>query len=217
MNKIRNKEEIPSYKSFVAARIKRNSCLQKLYEFLQSDTASQHACHTVCLDFSSAPGPPSRRRLNLHDLAMLLRSTTNERDELCGRLLIVEDLSKDVTETLGSLLSIDPLFFASHIDTFQIDISTPKPSTAILPSTIRSQNFLNLHYHRVVEFENLESKQVSLRDMNVPRKVKVLPRLKGINVGLVRHCCSTLKTKGKDGLWIGKIILIIMTQRLISV
>ena len=188
----------------MAARTQWNPCLRNLCRFLQNDTASQHACRIVCLEYSSVSGPPSRRSIDLDDLALLLRTTTKEKDDLCGRLLIVEDVSSDVVETLGSLLEIDPLFFASHIDTFQIDIATTRPSTVTLPSTMRSQNFLNLHYHRVIEIENLESKKILHRDMNVPRKVKILPRLQGSIIGLVRHCCSTLNTEGKDGHWIGK-------------
>ena len=188
----------------MAARTQWNPCLRNLCQFLQNDTASQRACRIVCLEFSSVSSSPSRRSIDLNDLALLLCTTTKERDDLCGRLLIVEDVSSDVVETLGSSLEIDPLFFASHIDTFQIDIATTRPSTVTLPSTMRSQNFLNLHYHRVIEFENLETKKILHRDMNVPRKVKILPRLQGRSIGLARHCCSTLKTEGKDGLWIGK-------------
>lgn len=204
MNQFRNEDQIKSYRSFVAARTQWNPCLKNLSEFLQDKTASQHTCHITSMEFSSASGPPSRRILDLDSLAQLLRNTAKEGNDLCGRLLIVEDLSNHVLETLGSLLNIDPLFFASHIDTFQIDIATTRPSTVTLPSTTRSQDFLNLHYHRVIEFEELESKQVLHRDMNVPRKVKILPRPKGYNIGLARHCCSILKTEGKDGLWLGK-------------
>ena len=194
-----------SYKSYVQARTQWNPCLKNLSKFLHDDTASQHLCHITSLEFSSASGPPSRRTLDLDSLALLLHRTAKENNDICDRILIVEDSSNHVLETLGSLLDIDPLFFASHIDTFQIDIATTRPSTVTLPSTLRSQNFLNLHYHRVAEFEDLESDQVLHRDMNVPRKVKILPRPKGMNIGLVRHCCSILKTQGRDGLWLGTI------------
>ena len=204
MIKTSNQDQSRSYKSFVAVRTQRVPCLQNLLEFLQNETASQHACRIACLELSSKSGPLSRRNLDLDDLKILLQNKTKERSDLCGRLLIVEDLSSDIVETLGSLLNIDPLFFASHIDTFQEDIATTRPSTATLPSSMMSQNFLNLPYQRVVEFESCKSRQVLLRDMNVPRKVAILPPLKGRYVGLVRHCCSILKTEGKDGLWLGK-------------
>ena len=203
MNQTRNDDRNMSYRSYVQARTQWNPCLKNLSKFLHDDTASQHPCHITSLEFSSASRAPSRRNLDLDSLVALLRRTAKEIDDICGRILIVEDSSSHVLETLGALLNIDPLFFASHIYTFQIDITTTRPSTVALPSTTRSQNFLNLHYHRVVEFEDLESSQVLHRDMNVPRKVKILPRPKGINIGLVRHCCSISKTQGRDGLWLG--------------
>ena len=203
MSEISKEDRSRSYRSFVAARTQWNPCLKNLSQFLHNDAAGQHTCNITSLDFSSASGSPSRRSLDLDSLAPLLCQTAKEKDDLCGRLLIVEDLSNHVLETLGSLLKIDPLFFASHVDTFQIDIATTRPSTVTLPSTTQSQNFLNLHYHRVVEFGSLESKQVLHRDMNIPRKVKILPRPKGSNIGLVRHCCSILKTEGRDGIWLG--------------
>lgn len=205
MNKPRNKNQSPSYKAFVAAQVQRKPCLQHLCEFLQNDTVNQRACRIFCSEFSSTSGPPSGRNLDLDGLTLMLRNTTKERDDLCGRLLIIEDLSGDVVETLGSLLDIDPLFFASHVDIFRPDVATIRPSKTTLPSTTRSQNFLNLHYHRVIQFESAETQKMLLRDMNVPRKVVILlPRLKRINVALVRHCCSILKTKSKDGLWLGE-------------
>ena len=205
MNQTHNDDQYLSYKSYVQARTQWNPCLKNLSSFLHDDNASRHLCRITSLEFSSASGAPSRRNLDLDSLTLLLRGTVKENDNIRGRILIVDDASSHVLETLGSLLNIDPLFFASHIDTFQIDISTTRPSTVTLPSTTRSQNFVNLHYHRVVEFENLESSQVLHRDMNVPRKVKILPRPQGMNIGLVRHCCSTLKTQGRDGLWLGMI------------
>lgn len=203
MNTDHNKDQIRSYKSFIAERAQQNPHLQDLHEFLQKDTVSQNAGHIVCLEFSTGNGLPNRRNLNLEGLKLLLGNEVKG-DDLCGRILIVEDISSDVVEKLGSLLNIDPLFFALHMNTSEIDITKTRIQTAVLPSTKRSHNFLNLQYHRVIEFENLRSEQTVFRDMNVPRKVKMLSQLKGINIGLARHCCSILRTKRKDGLWLGK-------------
>jgi hypothetical protein len=41
----------------------------------------------------------------------------NATNEPLLRVYIVEDLSRDLIEVLGSQLNIDPLFFASHVDT----------------------------------------------------------------------------------------------------
>ena len=203
MENPRLKNRIGSYKSLVAARTQRCPELRNLYEFLQTDSVDQRSCRIVCLEFSSAPGPPSRRSLDLNGLESILGAKAAGRDNLCGRLLIVEDMSNDIIETLGCLLDIDPFFFASHIDTFRIDMARTWPSMATLPSKTRAQNFLNLHYHRVVELESLVSTHALLRDMNVPRKVRILPNIKGTDIGLVRDCCSILNAETKDGLWLG--------------
>lgn len=74
--------------------------------------------HVTSLEFSSASEPSSRRSLDSDSLTLILRDGVKETNDLCGRLLIAEDLSADVVETLGSLLNIDPLFFVSHIEIF---------------------------------------------------------------------------------------------------
>lgn len=198
-----------SYRSFVAARTQWNAELRNLDELLQTDGGGQRSCQIVCLEFPSTAGPPNRRCLDRSSLASIISNEARGKLDLCGRLLIVEDISNDIIEILGSLLEIDPIFFASHIDTFQVDIARTRPSMAVLPSKIRTQDFLNLHYHRVIELESPDSTQALFRDMNVSRKVKVLSGFKGTNIGLVRHCTSILKTKGKNGLWLGKISFII--------
>ena len=203
MGKNCNGNQVRSYKSFVAERTQQNPHLENLHEFLQKDPTSQHACHIACLDFVSGDGPPSRRSLSLESLKSLLGGESKA-DNLCGRLLIIEDASSDVVEALGSLLNIDPLFFASHMDTAEIDIKKRRLQTAILPSTKRSQQFLNLQYHRAIEFENPIFDQSVSRNMNISRKVKILPSLKGITIGLARHCCSILRTDGEHGHWLGK-------------
>lgn len=204
MENPRHKDRFGSYKSFVATWAQRNPELKNLHEILQTDNVNQRSSRIVCLEFSSTPGLPSRQSLDRDSLAPLLGAETSGRDDLCGRLLIVEDISNDIIETLGYSLDIDPFFFASHVDTFQIGIARSRPSMGILPSRTRGQDFLHLHYHRVVELETPKSTGSLFRDMNVPRKIRILPNVKGTDIGLVRHCTSILKAKTKDGLWLGK-------------
>ena len=204
MNVTGSEKQSSSYRSYVGRRTRQDPHFKQLHEFLQNDTVSQHACRITCLEFFIGDGSPSRWGLDLDGLASLLNGEVRRRKSLCGRILLVEDVSNDAVEILGSRMNIDPLFFACHMDTSEIDISKTRLQTAILPSTRRCQNFLNLQYHRVLEFENLKSDQTIFRDMNVSRKVKILSQFKGINIGLARHCCSILKTEGKDGLWLGE-------------
>ncbi len=205
----RNMEAISSdnisepYSSFVTVYTKKDARLENLCQLLINSPASQYECDIRCLEFSGS-GDQKWRDFNLTELKNLLCGTSREADIVQGRLLIIEDVSKEVIELLGSSLRIDPLFFASHMDGSQADMATARASVATLPSSTRSRNFLNLHYHRVIEIEKIECKQSLYRAMNLTRKVKILPPLKGINIGLVRHCCSILSTINKDGSWLGQ-------------
>ena len=207
MNKSNSQSGYSSYRSLVVARMQQCPCLQNLLGFLENAGSSKYACRIISLEFSSSTALPYRRSLDLNELISLLCNEDKESGKLIGRLLIVEDLSNYVIEILGSLLNIDPMFFACHIDTFGDEVGITRPSTAMLPSTMVSQNFLNLQYHRVIELElgNLNSGHELYRDINVPRKVALLPQTKGRHLGLARHCCSILKTESKDGLWLGEI------------
>lgn len=149
-----DKKPYESYQAYVTARTRRNPCLQNLSDFLQSDKSRQRACQVDCLEFSSLSGVTIRKSLDLRSLASF---PNNKTKGIRGRLLIVEDLSIDVIETLGSALNLDPSFFASHIDVAQVDLlGSKRLCTATLPSKATSQNFLNLHYHRVLEFEHFQ-------------------------------------------------------------
>jgi len=192
------------YQSRVTAQCLRNPCLQNLSKFLSDDNSNPNACRIVCLEFSPAFATPRREDLDLREFTSLLDNEVQSGKEMQGRLLLIEDVSKDVIKVLGSRLDVDPFFFASHIDIPQPDIATTRPYTATLPSVTKSQNFLTLHYHRVLALEHTAIKDRLLRDNNAPRKLKILPSVKGLDIGLARHCCSILEAASKDGSWLGK-------------
>ena len=198
-----------SYKTLVARRTSPNPCLQDLSSFLSRKIVCQRAFRAVCMEFFTENRPPYSQRIDLNSLTSLLSNTRKGSNDCCGRILIIEDPCQDVVEILGSMLDIDPLFFASHIDTHEeINMTTARPSVTTLPSTARSQNFLNLHYQRVIQCDNPRPRQTLLRNMNLRRKVKMLPQTGGITIGLVRHCCSILETIGPDGLRLGMSVLL---------
>ena len=200
-------EEYP-YRSYVAAQTRSSPCLSNLSRFLESDASTRYDCRITSMEFTSESCTPSHQSLGMDDLAALLHNRTNRKSGLRGRIMIVEDLTRDVIEQLGSQLNIDPYFFASHLDVFQPDISTPRPYLSKLPSMARTRDSLFLHYHRVLEVDSLTCQSTLVQAMNVPRKVKLLPPTKGVSTGLARrigfarHCCSVLRTSGKDGLWL---------------
>ena len=160
-------------------------------------------CQIACLELFDSLPAPTQKGLTLNELTFLLQHEGQENPDLRGRILIVEDLTRDVIELLGSSLNIDPFFFASHIDVFLPEVATPRPYMAALPSVTSTQNFVNLHYHRVLTVDSTLKRTLN-QNSNVPRKVKILPPFEDTHIGLARHCCSILKTTAKDGLWLGK-------------
>ena len=199
----KNQADLYPYRSFVAAQTRLSPCLGHLLGFLSNESSTRYSCRIACLEFSTVSGAPTNKSLNMDDLASLLHCESNRNNDIQGRIVIVEDLTRDIVELLGSTLNIDPFFFANHIDVFQPDIATPRPYMARLPSKASAKDSLVLHYHRVLQFNSPTSERILVQAMNVPRKVKLLPNAKGARIGLARHCCSVLKTVGKDGLWIG--------------
>ena len=85
-----------TYQSSIAARTWRNPCLRTISKFLA--------------EFSSASHVPSSRDLDLESLARILRFEKKDKDSLEGRILIIEDLFKDIIQMLGSSLNTDLLF-----------------------------------------------------------------------------------------------------------
>lgn len=194
-----------SYINYVLAQSRQNPCLQNLCQFIHEDQ-SRHNCRIFCQNFSSRDVGPIQFGLNIRDLTNLInevKGNTNSNKSL-GCILIVEDLSRDVIEILGSAFDIDPLFFASHIYGPYVKISSPKASTSMLPSKIRNQNFLSLQYQRVLEFEDNPRDLRLFRDCNVPRRVTLLPPTKSKYIGLGQHCCSVMLTSTKDSTWLGE-------------
>jgi hypothetical protein len=126
---------------------------------------------------------------------------------LQGRILIIEDLTKDVVELLGSELHIDPLFFALHLHTAQKKgMRHQTPDQATLPSRCLSQDYLNISYHRAIMCDAVdESGGRFLRDTSIDRKLVFLPSTK---IGLAQHCASVIRIKQKGSFWIGKHILL---------
>ena len=203
MNAALDRDGSKSYKSYISRRIDQSPCLRNLSNFLNDRSTSKHDCRIACQKLPAESGAPRRLNVRHDDLQLLLQSNVRNED-IQGRLLVIEDLSPKIIEILGSLLNIDPLFFAVHLDVHRPTMASTRPSMALLPSRAQSQDFLNLHYHRVLEHsENPASSRSLLRDMNIERKVVILPQVQGVHVGLVRHCCSVLKTTGQDGLWLG--------------
>ena len=143
-----------SYQSYIAAQTRRNSCLQNLFKFLIDNSRSGRSCRITCLEFSSVSHVSNSKNLDLNGLANLLHNQAKKNDRLRERILIIEDLFKDIIQMLDSNLNIDSFFFAFHINASHSEIVTTRSYMTILSLAVKSQNFLTLHYHRALEFKH---------------------------------------------------------------
>lgn len=192
------------YESYVSAQCQKHPCLSGLSRFMSEPDYAQRPCRISSLEFGYDRAYPSSRSLELHELqAAVTQDVVNRRADILGRVVIIEDLSPEIVKMLGSCLHIDPLFFASHLNTPDRDIARQTPDLATRPSRMRHERFIHIQYHRMVVLQNgarLSAKK--LRDMNVGRKVVQLPSIRGTYVAVVQHGCSVLKEMKKGQSWL---------------
>lgn len=184
-----------SYQDYVKALCSRNPSLQNLNSFLADPYAATDVCRVASLDFRDGiQYPDVRSELfsdHLHrefDEVVQLQDTK----KLLGRILIIEDLTKDVVEFLGSNFGIDPLFFAMHLHVVsRSGMRHQTPDQATLPSRLVSRNFANMAYHRAISrsVTSVEGGRLQ-RDTAIDRKLIFLP---STNIGLVQHCMSVIR------------------------
>ena len=209
-----------SYLDRVKDQCVRNPELIPLRRFLSVDRPETFHCETSLLTICSEEKLSTCSTIKRESLDKVINSryssqTPNDETTkavqdrsgaILGRVLIVEDLSRDLVEFLGSALDIDPVFFVRHlvgtVSNFRFH-TTP-------PSKTWSRSYINMFYSRVISFEShgraiaQRSRLKVSRDSNVSRKVVILPSMEGTTIGLVQHCCSVFMTVNEDEKWFGK-------------
>lgn len=152
--------------------------------------------------------PIVRPEIALERLNTEIQAHQSASDEkaLEGRILIIEDLTRDLIEFLGAKLDIDPLFFSLHLHTVHRTSSRHQtPDEATLPSRLLSQDFVNVSYHRSVVCEgNIPFKGRFLRTSTIERK---LVFLRSTKVGLAQHCASVIRIRKREGSWLSLILV----------
>lgn len=213
-----------NYQEHVEKVSKRKPSLAHLCQFLSCPSSAHRPCRIASLIITKA-GTPTVRNEDISGLASILETYTNESSQFnddeksqhtCrdnastnqahpqGRILIVEDLSKEIIELLGSSLDVDPLFFAGHLHTPWSDREAQTPHQCTLPSQAQRRNFVNIHYHRIVTVNRtIPPARKLLRSMNIARKLVHLNIDKGQGIGIVQHCTSVLLSK-RGSSWIGQ-------------
>lgn len=121
-------------------------------------------------------GKPERRTINgIEELHRLFAESTFNHNPDHSRLFVVEDLSRDVIEALGSAYDVDPLFWRGHIsDYLWFNTRDPWVELEELPHITRSRNYFNFRYAHPRYFKGKETKQYARREagsMNVLRRL----------------------------------------------
>jgi hypothetical protein len=194
-----------TYEEYVRSQKDRNPCIASLERFFREEHYD-HRIRIRALDFQKHSRKPQEREVQ--DLSAELDEAPP--DEALGKLLIIEDLNKSIIETLGATLNIDPLFFASHLDMPSMELEALAPDKATLPSRLRHEDYVNVHYHRTITFEDTPARPLpqgylNLRRRNIciPRKVTIMTPIKKARIGLAQHCVSIHRTVWPGGKWLG--------------
>jgi hypothetical protein len=195
------------YAAYVKAQSSRYPSLLNLYTFLCNPKSGGDGCRIVAIDFRKGlANSDARENITPDDLDAEIEPPHPDYDKdhthsLDGRMLIIEDLSKGVVETLASQLDIDPLFFALHLSTVQKERTrSQSPDEASLPSRLLSQDFMNLSYHHAVTSDKTGlSEHRYCTTSAIQRKLVFIAPT---TIGLERHCASVLLIKRKS-FWIG--------------
>ena len=154
----------------------------------------------------SASQPSSLQEPNESSVQRTLQEMTTIPPQKQGRVIMIENIDRHTVSYLGALYDISPLFFATHIDTVfhNIEDRPPPPVFATSPSRFCGQDWINLHYQRVLDMsEGPEFRADKLYfDSNIARSVSLLVSLSGRRIALARSCCSVIKKRNAAKQWI---------------
>lgn len=225
-----------SYTEFVSQQATQNPCLQGLVDFLKDECRKQvhsvkisytdfvrgkHRPPVVCeiqpwdgtlqtvlgqncpaRDFPGTGSHPPRQTVRDRKL----REVTTVPDEVHGRIVVVENIDRNTVSHLGARYNIQPLFFATYLDTEfrHLEERAPPPTIAIAPSRTIKKDSIHLHYQRVLDLGNAcrKLKHTLQISGNVHRLVKPIPPLSDRSLALARTCCSILLRYIDEGKWI---------------
>ncbi|KAF2103912.1 hypothetical protein NA57DRAFT_70124 [Rhizodiscina lignyota] len=193
-----------SYRHFAERQQKRNPSLETLLQFLATASSRTSTCRIISLDFYNDTLSPRQREIQVERLAHLLG---DQGDGFVGRFVICEDLDPLIIEWLGTALQIDPMFFAAHIHHTSVGPGSDPPSLVTLSSILHAKEFVNLHFHRVIEFQDAPPNRRMFQTSIVPRKIMAVRVTGNKWLGLEQHCCSILRVSSQSIPWLYLILV----------
>jgi hypothetical protein len=121
----------------------------------------------------------------------------------CRSLYIVEDLSEDIIEELGSKFGIEPQFFAEHLRAVEWEHHNDRSNAAMLPSVRHFARYWSLQYFEPIAMHKNYASERTRIAMNVLRRIDFRsPRTdlyrKG-RIGLVKRVVSFWHRYHSDG------------------
>jgi hypothetical protein len=200
------------YKEYIRKLCTRNPSFQTLLSFISNPKARSHGWRAAALDFRHGQNTLVPRRvldmyailseIRGHDMRSLDEKTPYARSTLQGRILIIEDLTVEMMQLLGSELDLDPLFLATHLHTVhRTGMRHQTPDDATLPSRLYGKDYVNISYHQPVSSKvSYPSGSKFSLDTAIDRK---LVFLRATSIGLVQHRASIIKIQRSPGFWLG--------------
>lgn len=208
------------YAEYIQELCSRNPSLRTLHSFLINPNARTHGCHATALDFRHGTSVPKSRPIyNMDHLIYEIRlktpfSTGKEHPgagcQLHGRILIIEDLTAEIIQLLGSELDVDPLFLATHLHTVhRTGMRHQTPDDATLPSRLRGRDYINVSYHQPVSSDvSYPSGNRFSLNTAIDRK---LVFLRATKIGLVQHRVSIIKLRQSSDFWLSELSSLIFS------
>ena len=164
-------------------------------------------CRVCVLDFVDETFTTQATHEDVKRLATTLQETPQCAGRAHDRLVIVEDLSRDVVELLGAQFDIDPLFFLSHIGDYLFHNTRDRwVELPDLDVIARQRPHFNLQYLRARYFKTPESfskAECESGTFNVLRRLdsdRSRQRLQ--NTLLDMEGASVTLTRAKTSLWV---------------
>jgi len=164
-------------------------------------------CNVCILDFNRGQKPKKEIYKDVSDLKAALETHNSLNIENTpDRLLIVEDLSRDVVELLGAEYDIDPLFFLSHIGDYLFhNTRDPWVELPDLDCVSRRQTHFTLQYLRARYFDTPEAFENAEREcgaFNVLRRLDSDRSAKRLQNGLLdKKDASVTLIRAKTSFW----------------
>jgi len=206
-----------SYADFVDSIIHRHPCLTSLAGFPRLPPSRPvFATRMHCVEFPKNRFEPIEGG-GIADVSTYFRRidafldpSVQQSSNSSGLVILVEDPGPCEMGSLGAMLDTNPLFFGGHLaSSFErVERGTQSPFTASFLSQLATQEFINIHFKRVLDLRDEESFRGFAARLimpgNIPRKARLTQALSGRQIGILGACVSVLRNRLSGGRWVCK-------------